>query len=343
MNFENIFVDLNLHNDKKIQNSHRIISFDVGIKNLAYCIIDVNIDIDTGTKSGIYIVDWSIINLTGDDTTPLTHHTCSCISNSRKGNNMCGKTAKYKRDVSFFCDAHAKKSTEWIIPSRIYSPTTLKTRNIAQLTSIAEDLKLTLIQTKPTKGKLMELIILEIKRRELIHLVAKKTSNTRDVDLITIGRNIKTFLDRIPLIKTVSGVLIENQIGPLALRMKSVQGLLSQYFIMRFDAIPIFFISSSNKLKNLPSISTTIVPDSEDDETQGKKYKKHKSDAIIHATHIINSNPTFKEWTSLFSRNDSTANKKKDDYADCFLQALWWLVSSNIVCAEEYIYKVIIN
>lgn len=110
MNFENIFVDLNLHNDKKIQNSHRIISFDVGIKNLAYCIIDVNIDIDTGTKSGIYIVDWSIINLTGDDTTPLTHHTCSCISNSRKGNNMCGKTAKYKRDVSFSATLMLKKA-----------------------------------------------------------------------------------------------------------------------------------------------------------------------------------------------------------------------------------------
>ena len=36
----------------------RIISFDVGIKNLAYCVLDVSIE----TKQ-ISIVDWIVVNL----------------------------------------------------------------------------------------------------------------------------------------------------------------------------------------------------------------------------------------------------------------------------------------
>jgi hypothetical protein len=47
----------------------------------------------------------------------------------------------------------------------------------------------------------------------------------------------------------VDVVLIENQISPIAKRMKDVQVLLTQYFIMKSDETVIIYVSSSNKLK----------------------------------------------------------------------------------------------
>ena len=43
-------------------------------------------------------------------------------------------------------------------------------------------------------------------------------------------------------------IIIENQISPIANRMKTLQGMIAQYFIMRGNA-HIAFISSANKLK----------------------------------------------------------------------------------------------
>ena len=44
-------------------------------------------------------------------------------------------------------------------------------------------------------------------------------------------------------------ILIENQIGPLALRMKSLQGMISQHFIEK-NQINIIAVNSINKLKD---------------------------------------------------------------------------------------------
>ena len=48
-------------------------------------------------------------------------------------------------------------------------------------------------------------------------------------------------------------VLIENQIGPIALRMKTLQGMIMQHFIER--GIPLIEeISATNKLKEFSEI-----------------------------------------------------------------------------------------
>lgn len=336
---ENMFIECR---NNSLGPMKRIISFDVGIKNLAYCIIDI--------ESGIRISDWAIINLTCDDDKSVLSETCSCVM--KKG-GLCGKLSKYHKNDIFYCEKHAKKCTEWMIPSSKYSSTALSKCNISQLNGIASTIDIivspNLNAIKRTKKELVDVIVAEAKRRSFISLNPVKVSNTRDIDLITIGRNIKTLLDNIILIKSVTCVLIENQIGPLALRMKSVQGLLSQYFIMRFDNIPIFFISSSNKLKNLPIIPRCdiTVCDSDDDENQKLKYKQHKSDAVHHTHQIIADNPEFDEWKILFPSLQNPCLKKKtnikklDDYADCFLQALWWLSSSaSIITVSGYKYTI---
>lgn len=51
----------------------------------------------------------------------------------------------------------------------------------------------------------------------------------------------------------IDAILIENQIGNLAGRMNVLQGMISQYFIMR-NITNIEFISATNKLKLFKSI-----------------------------------------------------------------------------------------
>ena len=63
--------------------------------------------------------------------------------------------------------------------------------------------------------------------------------------------NISQVSDRNGQSITTRYVIIENQIGPLAIRMKTIQGMIVQYFIMsNLNVEHIEFISASNKLKD---------------------------------------------------------------------------------------------
>jgi hypothetical protein len=57
--------------------------------------------------------------------------------------------------------------------------------------------------------------------------------NANDADLVSIGWAIKREFGKLEHMSDVSHVIIENQISPIATRMKTIQGMLAQYFIMR--------------------------------------------------------------------------------------------------------------
>jgi hypothetical protein len=139
----------------------------------------------------------------------------------------------------------------------------------------------------------------------------------------------------------IDHVAIENQISPIANRMKTIQGMLAQYFIMKNENIHIEFVSSSNKLKQFatmqkkesvpnPSVlENTIEPSEICKKVVNKDYKKHKVDGVSYCSQILSKNSTFDGWKS------SLDTKKKDDLADCFLQGLWYLRSKNIITYAE--------
>ena len=104
-------------------------------------------------------------------------------------------------------------------------------------------------------------------------------------------------------IDTIDMVIIENQISPIANRMKTIQGMLSQYFLMKNNTLDIEFISSMNKLK--------------DDEIHDT-YSERKKAGIKKCLDMIEKTHT--EWTPFFQ-----VHKKKDDLADCFLQGMWYI------------------
>lgn len=99
----------------------------------------------------------------------------------------------------------------------------------------------------------------------------------------------------------VDKVLVENQIGPLASKMKMVQGMVIQYWTMR--GADVECISACNKLKLFVSGKTT--------------YAERKKLSIQYAKEVLELNEM---TTDVF-----THHKKKDDLADTFLQAVWYL------------------
>ena len=94
----------------------KLISFDVGIKNMAYCIFDIS------SGSPISILDWNVINLMEKIEHPII--SCNCplhpkIKNKKSIMNpltLCGKHAKYKKDENTFCEKHAKTNNEYLMP-----------------------------------------------------------------------------------------------------------------------------------------------------------------------------------------------------------------------------------
>jgi hypothetical protein len=154
-----------------------------------------------------------------------------------------------------------------------------------------------------------------------------------DLDLITYGRNMMKHLDAI-LFSSSSSVIdmmiIENQISTLASRMKTLQGMITQYFIMK-NTQYIEFISASCKLK----LFTTVTPSahdhasdhaSDDDALEecvdASTYADRKKSGIIVCRSLgeisRKHNSDFIKWMPVFEKH-----KKKDDLADCFLQGLW--------------------
>ena len=97
----------------------KVISFDVGIKNMAYCILE-------HTENGVFIDKWGVLNLMSDDT---ISHTCDCmnIPKSKKATPKgCGKNAKYHKNNKYYCEKHAKNCSLYFIPTKDMSTPSLK-------------------------------------------------------------------------------------------------------------------------------------------------------------------------------------------------------------------------
>jgi hypothetical protein len=163
-------------------------------------------------------------------------------------------------------------------------------------------------------------------------IVPPKEQNACDVDMIVLGKNLKTKFDlifseynHIPQsnenshISGIDAVVIENQIGPLAGRMKMLQGMIAQYFIMT-NVNKIEFISATNKLKLFKNIKND-----ENIKNHENSYKLRKQQGQHICKSLISFYPSMRLWNQEFDKH-----LKKDDLADCFLQGYYYMYSSSI-------------
>lgn len=362
----------------------RIISFDVGMKNLAYCVFSIS---DTVAFTGatpselihqIRIERWDVIDLrfppnlsgTANTEAPPPPPKRTCIND--------GKLAKWVARPTLipaasglplaisgvvcgpapilYCAKCAEKS-KYIIPSREIlpikrKPELLQKKKLGELMDIKANLSAHLVaqatggpaaaaNLKLRKSDLVQEIVTILARDYLEPFDETKYSSyitgtvapdkpkkanytyAHDLDLITYGRNMMKHLDAILFTEAaavsvsspIDMMIIENQISTLASRMKTLQGMITQYFIMKH--IPqIEFISASCKLKlftdaNLEDggVNASTYADRKKSgiivcRSLGEISRKHKSDYV--------------KWMPVFENH-----KKKDDLADCFLQGLW--------------------
>jgi len=298
----------------------KLISFDIGIKNMAYCIFHLE------TSSQPIIYDWNILNLMEKEETEK--NICSCYlkpKNKKMSAKICGKIAKFSKNTQYFCEKHAKTNSEYILPSKETSPSFFNKMKVDELKTTYNKIKIFNDCENLKKQHLLDKINNFYKEKCFIPIINKKKKSANETDLIIIGKNMKTLLNQIVGIQDITHVIIENQISPIANRMKTIQGMLAQYFIMINNDITIEFVSSSNKLRSFENgeklenvfLGNTISETKE--KTQSKIYKKHKVDGVTKCSQILEKNEDFKKWAHVLQ------TKKKDDLADCFLQGIWYL------------------
>jgi len=272
----------------------KILSIDVGIKNLAFCLF-----VKSPTEQQFKVSKWDVINLSQEETL-----TCGFTEK----NILCNKQAKFKKDDKCYCVKHSKKQ-QYQIPSAEQKPSFINKQKIAKLYEIADSNNIKYDQ-KIKKTDLVNLINEHIQKTYFDTIESKKAN---EVDLFNIGVNIKnkfneTFQDQVKPGEKIDYVIIENQIGPLAIRMKTIQGMIVQYFIMsNLNVENIEFISASNKLKDCD------IKDKE-------KYSDRKKIGIAKCLEILTSDFRFNEHINYFN-----GHKKKDDLSDSFLQGLWFI------------------
>ena len=116
----------------------QILSIDVGIKNLSFCLFEINTN--TILEKDITVLKWDNIDLTKEDDIGT-----KCIyiddpnikktkpkSNSKpieQSSEPCGKPAKFIKDNNCYCLKHSKL-TNYIQPSSDFKPSFLKRNEI---------------------------------------------------------------------------------------------------------------------------------------------------------------------------------------------------------------------
>lgn len=261
---------------------------------MAYCIINID---EQNTHT---ILDWNILDCSNDVETNITHDCSITLKNKCK----CKSKAKYYKDDLFVCEKHAKCSNDFFIGTKEHEKSFLNKKKIDELQNIF--INTLEIQEKKKKNEMIEMLLSFYNKKKWVKIDVKK-QNASKIDLISIGRNLHKKLNNIDIINTVTHVIIENQISPIANRMKTIQGMIAQHFIS-LNIGHIEFVSSGNKLKELEKLSNANT-----------SYKKNKQDGIIHCRSILEKKFDNK-WLTPFN-----TSHKKDDLADCFLQAIWFI------------------
>ena len=267
----------------------KILSIDVGMKCLAYCLFTI-------TDKEYNIEKWGVIDLCQQQ----THKCCGKI---KKKNQTCEKNAKYHRDSKYFCKIHAKKQ-EFKIPTNELKHVYIKKAKMDVLKQICQ--KYDIIQDTKKKIKKVEYQELIFKELEDNYLSFVHTVKTANINMVTYGRRMKSGFENLLKDVTIDRVIIENQIGPLALRMKTLQGMIMQHFIEKECPI-IEEISAANKLKDYLTKKKT-------------KYAERKKLGIQVTQDILKKSNVLYDWIPVFFEH-----KKKDDLADSFLQGIWYI------------------
>jgi len=278
----------------------KIASWDIGIKNLAYCIIE-NTDISTNP----YIIHkLDIINIIEDN--KCSWCDCSC--------NIIKTTCSYLGEKKLFCKHH--KSYHNVLFS--------KWENIKQSISECNKTDICSICQKNAKFTLNNVFYCTAHKTKIlkkwdndIELKKFNSAKIKNTSVIDLKLNLVNKLDNIKELLDVDEVCIENQPAFKNPRMKAISDTLYTWFVIRGmvdkkTIKKINFISPSNKLK---------IEDKEDEineeiENSTNKYKTTKKLSIQHCKEILKYNQDYIKMIETFP--------KQDDCCDTIMMAIYY-------------------
>jgi hypothetical protein len=210
----------------------------------------------------------------------------------------------------------------------------------------------------------------QIQQKQQIQKKNKNLSQTKasTVSLVFVGYSLMKQFDELFYNENcpdqnknkIDAVVIENQISPIANRMKTVQGMITQYFLMRgVNKDHIIYFSSVQKLKVAPyhfifhdTSDKNNVDDDADEVDDIQTYDDRKKAGVACVRKILAGSSTSSTSTSMtgsgsspftIQSNECThsntklcscwlhrfeSHKKKDDMADSFLQGLSYIVKT---------------
>ena len=275
--------------------SLNILSIDVGMKNLAICLFTITDNIEYKIKC------WDVLNLCEEQNFVCGEKNKKC--------QPCNKNAKFFKNDKYYCKIHAKKK-EYKVPPQELNPNKFKKLKVIKLKELVKKYEIE-FEKKIKKDELIEKLETFVDENYFDHISKKKT---KDFNLVQYGRNLKKQMENIFKDIQIDGVIVENQIGPLAMRMKTLQGMIMQHFIEK--NVPLVEeVSASNKLKEFLGNKKTT-------------YAERKKASVEITRKLITDNNLLLEWLEIFNKQ-----KKNDYFADSFLQGHLYL--KNTILKEK--------
>ena len=285
----------------------KILSFDIGIKNLAYCICECD-DIN----KTVNILEWDIINLIEDEIN--NQEKCSHISRN-KPYKRCNNIANFKisNNTEYFCKNHKKNYKKYISPliKKIENKTNICcTENCNKKYKYEVNGKLLCPSCKKQ---------IETHFKKNFTLKKIKTIKCNKYPIGQIADKMITILDeKYSYFIKSDIVLLENQPCFTAPKMKTVSNYLSMYFRIRGKHDD----KESNLNKILYYKATNKLEFNKNNTNEDKKtYKNRKNIGIKN----VNSYLLQQEDTMNYEKFNN--HKKKDDLADSLLQILSYIYS----------------
>jgi hypothetical protein len=286
----------------------RVVSWDVGIKNLAYCIVE-----KSDNKSTPYIIhEWDVINLV---TTPDIK---CCFAGCQKGCNDIKTFCSFMGTNKYFCKDHKTYHSVW---KNNYDDV----KQTAKESKEGECAKC----GKAAKWKVSDISLCTVHKNASIKKWDKEIeqikfspSKVSTVSVDDLKLRLLRTLDSKPSLLQATHVCIENQPSLKNPQMKAISDTLYAWFLIRgiLDREQnkslikkVAFIAPSSKLK-IEGFAEDIQKEIIESDN---KYKTTKALAVQHTRIILKDCPQY------LARLDSF--KKKDDPADAFLHAVHFL------------------
>ena len=296
-----------------INKNNIVLSFDVGIIHLSYCLLNKN-------ENNLWeILEWSNIDLSERNIEKCSEQYCV---------NKVFYTNIINNESCYYCKIHAKK-----IVNKIDELATQSFDNIYNINldnNCCYKLKNDICNKKSKFCKNYNYYCAAHAKQDYKNInkqLELKEIKNKTVDKLIFDNlkyNLIMQLENRPTLLKANYVVIENQPSFKNPRMKSIASTIYDYYLIRgiidknitkSNILEVKFLAPSNKLKLINEKDSKELIKLKND-SDSKSYKLTKSLAIKYCTELIEH---LDNWKIFFNNN-----KKKDDLADSFLQGVYF-------------------